>query len=74
MCNCILHKLHSGEPTDMDKFLLMSNAPPMYTLQKEYFEAAVAVNLTSLLCIISLFVSVNESLPKTAGFKLIDIW
>lgn len=42
--------------------------------QNEYFEAAVVVNLTSLLCILSLFVSVNSSLPKTAGLKLVDLW
>ena len=48
----------------------------MYLLisQGEYYAAAVAANLTSLLSLITLFASVNNSLPKTAGLKLVDIW
>lgn len=39
-----------------------------------YFESAVTVNLTSLLVLTALFISVNDRLPHTANLKLIDIW
>jgi hypothetical protein len=39
-----------------------------------YFEATATVNLTSLLVLTTMFISVMESLPKTAYLKLIDIW
>jgi len=40
----------------------------------EYFEAVVTVNLTSLLAITTLFISVSGGLPKTAYIKMIDVW
>jgi hypothetical protein len=39
-----------------------------------FFEAIVTVNLTSLLVLTTLFISVSGSLPKTAYVKMIDIW
>ena len=39
-----------------------------------FFEAIVAVNLTSLLVLTTLFISVFNSLPATAYIKMIDIW
>ena len=39
-----------------------------------YFEAVVTVNLTSLLVLTTLFISVSKSLPPTAYVKMIDIW
>jgi hypothetical protein len=39
-----------------------------------FFEAVVSVNLTSLLVLTTLFISVSDSLPKTAYVKMIDIW
>ena len=39
-----------------------------------FFEAVVTVNLTSLLVLTTLFISVSSSLPKTAYVKMIDIW
>jgi hypothetical protein len=39
-----------------------------------YFEATATVNLTSLLVLTTMFISVMESLPKTAYLKLVDIW
>ncbi len=39
-----------------------------------FFEAMVTVNLTSLLVLCTLFISVSESLPETAQIKMIDIW
>ena len=39
-----------------------------------FFEAIVTVNLTSLLVLTTLFISVSNNLPKTAYVKMIDIW
>ncbi len=39
-----------------------------------YFEAIVTVNLTSLLVLTTLFISVSQSLPQTAYIKLMDVW
>ena len=39
-----------------------------------FFEAIVTVNLTSLLVLTTLFISVSKSLPPTAYVKMIDVW
>ncbi|CAM6054348.1 unnamed protein product [Sphagnum tenellum] len=39
-----------------------------------FFEAVVTVNLTCLLVLATLFISVSDSLPKTSYIKMIDIW
>ena len=39
-----------------------------------FFEAMVTVNLTALLVLTTLFLSVSNSLPKTAYIKMMDIW
>ncbi len=39
-----------------------------------FFEAIVTVNLTSLLVLTTLFISVSQSLPQTAYVKLLDVW
>ena len=39
-----------------------------------FFEAVVTVNLTALLVLTTLFISVSGSLPPTAYVKMIDIW
>lgn len=39
-----------------------------------FFEAIVTVNLTALLVLTTLFISVSDSLPKTSYIKMIDIW
>ncbi len=39
-----------------------------------FFEAIVTVNLTSLLVLTTLFISVFNGLPTTAYVKMIDIW
>ena len=39
-----------------------------------FFEAVVTVNLTSLLVLTTLFISVSQSLPPTAYVKMIDVW
>ncbi len=39
-----------------------------------FFEAVVTVNLTALLVLTTLFISISESLPKTNYIKMMDIW
>ena len=39
-----------------------------------FFEAVVSVNLTSLLVLTTLFISVSQSLPPTSYVKMIDVW
>ena len=40
----------------------------------EYFEAALTVNLTNMLVLTTIFISVMQTLPKTAYVKHIDLW
>ena len=39
-----------------------------------FFEAALSVNLTTMLMMTTLFISKMESLPPTSDIKMIDIW
>jgi len=39
-----------------------------------FFEAVISVNLTVMLVLATMFVSVSESLPKTSYIKMIDVW
>ena len=39
-----------------------------------YFEAALTVNLTIMLVMTTIFISVMAKLPPTAYVKMIDIW
>ncbi len=39
-----------------------------------FFEATVTVNLTSLLVLTTLFISVSNSLPTTSYIKMMDLW
>ena len=39
-----------------------------------YFEAALSVNLTTMLVLTNIFMGVMESLPTKAYIKMIDIW
>ena len=39
-----------------------------------FFEAAVTVNLTTMLVMTTIFISVMEKLPPTSYVKLVDIW
>jgi hypothetical protein len=38
------------------------------------FTPIITVNLTSLLVLTTLFISVSNSLPRTSYVKLVDIW
>ena len=40
----------------------------------KYSQAIVTVNLTSLLVLTTLFISVSGSLPQTAYVKMVDLW
>ena len=40
----------------------------------EFFETVVAINLTTMLVIVTLFVNVSENLPPTSYMKMMDIW
>merc|ERR1712213_187075 len=39
-----------------------------------FFEAALTVNLTTMLVMTTIFISKMESLPPTSDIKMIDIW
>ena len=39
-----------------------------------FFEAVVTVNLTSMLVLVTMFISVSNNLPKTSYIKMVDIW
>ena len=39
-----------------------------------FFEAALSVNLTTMLVMTTIFISKMESLPSTSDIKMIDIW
>ena len=40
----------------------------------QYFDAGVAVNLMVMLMITTLFIGINQSLPKTSDIKMVDYW
>ena len=39
-----------------------------------FFEGVVTVNLTCMLVLATMFISIAESLPKTAYLKMMDYW
>ena len=39
-----------------------------------FFEAVISLNVTVMLVLTTMFISVSENLPKTAYIKMIDIW
>ena len=39
-----------------------------------YFEAALTVNLTTMLVLTTIFIAVMDKLPSTAYIKMVDIW
>ena len=42
--------------------------------QDFFFEAVVTVNLTTMLVLTTMFISVSNNLPTTAYVKMIDVW
>ena len=45
-----------------------------FHLQDFFFEAVVTVNLTTMLVLTTMFISVSNNLPNTAYVKMIDVW
>ena len=43
-------------------------------LQATDFEAKVTVNVTTLLVLTTLFISISDALPRTSYVKAVDIW
>lgn len=41
---------------------------------KNHFDAIATVNLTSLLVMVTLYISISENLPATSYMKMIDVW
>ena len=39
-----------------------------------FFEAALSVNLTTMLVMTTIFISKMESLPSTSAIRMIDVW
>ena len=39
-----------------------------------FFEAVVSVNLTVMLVLATMFISVSNNLPSTSYIKMVDIW
>ena len=39
-----------------------------------FFEAVVTINLTCMLVLVTLFISVSDSLPQTSYLKMMDFW
>ena len=40
----------------------------------KYFEAIMTVNVTVMLVLTTMFVSVNQTLPKTSSIMMVDYW
>ena len=38
------------------------------------FDASMTVNVTLMLCMVTVFTSMLNSLPKTSSVKMIDVW
>ena len=45
-----------------------------FTSKPGDFEANVTVNVTTLLVLTTLFISISDALPRTAYVKTIDLW
>ena len=39
-----------------------------------FFEAVITVNLTSMLVLSTMFISISNGLPKTSYMKMVDVW
>ena len=39
-----------------------------------FFEAVISINLTVMLVLMTMFISVSNQLPKTSYIKMIDVW
>ena len=60
--------------TYIPSFLLMLITFATTFFKPIYFEAALGVNLTTMLVMTTIFMNVMQMLPHTAYIKMIDIW
>ena len=60
--------------TYLPSFLLILTTYATTFFKPFYFEAAVTVNLTTMLVMTTIFTSVMDKLPPTAYVKMVDIW
>ena len=60
--------------TFLPTFLILAIVYATNFFKPFFFEAVVTVNLTGLLVLTTLFISVSGSLPPTAYVKMIDVW
>ena len=60
--------------TYLPSFLLLMITFATTFFKPFFFEAALSVNLTTMLVMTTIFISVMEKLPLTSFPKMIDIW
>ena len=60
--------------TFFPSFLLMLITFATTFFKPFFFEAALSVNLTTMLVMTTIFISKMEGLPPTSDIKMIDIW
>jgi len=60
--------------TYLPTFLLLGITYATTFFKPYFFEAALTVNLTAMLVITTLFISVMEKLPPTSYVRMVDIW
>jgi len=60
--------------TYFPSFLLMMITYATTFFKPFFFEAALSVNLTTMLVMTTIFISKMEGLPPTSDIKIIDIW
>ena len=58
----------------MSRVLLMMITSATTFFKPFFFEAALSVNLTTMLVMTTIFISKMEGLPPTSNIKMIDIW
>ena len=60
--------------TYFPSFLLLAITFATTFFKPFFFEAALSVNLTTMLVMTTIFISKMESLPPTSDIKMIDLW
>ena len=60
--------------TYLPSFLLLMITFATTFFKPFFFEAALSVNLTTMLVMTTIFISKMEGLPPTSDIKMIDIW
>ena len=60
--------------TYFPSFLLLAITFTTTFFKPFFFEAALSVNLTTMLVMTTIFISKMEGLPSTSDIKMIDIW